>query len=589
MAQPLANYPLLKQILPEAYEYRICQFKESEKEESSEPATKFEATIRMKIKTKAEAKSWIKDLERTSAVTWRVDKTYPICGGKKTQNVYRIDMRCQHRTYSRSPTADKKASSKNTCCPAKMFLVVKRTHMASGKLSQSTDEYLQEFPTRVYLDFKHNHKLLSPEILRKRDVSEETVQKLTELYKAGHTPLSALEVIKHDLQEEYRDQYVFVAADRSKCPDKQFCYRLYYKLFCPKYPKSFGKKMLLELQGHLKPFCEKYDSHCASIEKTEDDNVIIAICSPRPRLTQNENSEENEQGNILSMPQVTQRVDKQSYSPQMHIVEQFHSQDSCGQAIGQCAEGLKTVFDDLLFKLESSPDIYLKPIETFLKNFQDIQKDDDLVNALQTFGQYSNVAMAISSTLKRQHSGDSSKVDPTTIICAKKKKGARRRLITARPVNHQTMLHPENNNCDGDLLIHEVSAHDLAVHEVSAQAPAHEVLTHEVSNHDVLTHEVSAHQITHEITSHEMSTHDISAHEISTHNVSAHEISTHEISAHHIPAHHIPANHVSTHHVPTHHISTHHISAHHVPAHTIHSHEIHLHPSHTICAHQERS
>lgn len=90
---------------------------------------------------------------------------------------------------------------------------------------RSSDQYLQEFPTRVYLDFRHNHHLLSPESLRKRDVSDETVQKLTALYKAGHTPLTALEVIKQDLQANYGDQYIFVSSDRSKCPDKQFCYR----------------------------------------------------------------------------------------------------------------------------------------------------------------------------------------------------------------------------------------------------------------------------------------------------------------------------------------------------------------------------
>lgn len=59
------------------------------------PITKFEATIRLRIKTKAEARLWIKELERTSAVTWRVDKTYPICGGKKTQNIYRVSSK-QH-------------------------------------------------------------------------------------------------------------------------------------------------------------------------------------------------------------------------------------------------------------------------------------------------------------------------------------------------------------------------------------------------------------------------------------------------------------------------------------------------------------
>lgn len=83
--------------MPDAYEYRICKFKVYGKEENlvlhnkfEVPVTKFEATLRLKIKSKAEARLWIKELERTSAVTWRVDKTYPICGGKKTQNIYRV-------------------------------------------------------------------------------------------------------------------------------------------------------------------------------------------------------------------------------------------------------------------------------------------------------------------------------------------------------------------------------------------------------------------------------------------------------------------------------------------------------------------
>ncbi|XP_071514414.1 uncharacterized protein [Panulirus ornatus] len=533
MADPLTNYPVLQQILPDAYEYRICHFTEAGKDEYSEPITKFEpiikfeATIRLKLRTKAEAKLWIKDLERTSAVTWRVDKTYPVCGGKKSQNLYRIDMRCQHRTYSRSPTADMKASSKNTCCPAKMFLVVKRTHMASGKLSQSTDQYLQEFPTRVYLDFRHNHKLLSPEILRKRDVSEETVQKLTELYKAGHTPLSALEVIKHDLRAEYGEQYHFIVTDRSKCPDKQFCYRLYYKLFCPKYPKSCGKKMLTELQGHLKPFCDKYDSQCASIEKTEDDNVIIAICTPSPQRIQNENSEENDKQDAPSVPQVIQPMNVESYPSHLHILDQFHSQtDIRGQAIRQCAESMKAIFDDLISKLECNPDLFLKPTETFLKNYQSIKKDSDLINALETFGQYSGIALAISNALKRQHSGDCSK-EQTTIIYAKKKKSARRRLITARQIPQQTLPQPEYNHPEREISVHEVSAHEISARELSARdIPTHELPTHEVTVHEVSAHEVSAHEI---------STHEISAHEVSAHEVSVHIPHHHEIHLH--PAH----------------------------------------------------
>lgn len=282
--------------------------------------------------------------------------------------------------------------------------------------------------------------------------------------------------------------------------------------------------MLIELQGHLKPFCDKYDSQCASIEKTEDDNVIIAICTPSPRKIQNENCEENEKRDASSVPQVIQPMNVESYPSHIHLLDQFHSQgDLRGQAIRQCAESMKAIFDDLISKLECNPDHFLKPMETFLKNYQSIKKDSDLVNALETFGQYSGIALAISRALKRQHSGDSSK-EPTTIIYAKKKKTARRRLISARPVAQQTLPQPEYCNPEREISVHEVSAHELGAHEVS---------THEVSAHEISAHEIPAH----EVTVHEVSAHEVSAHELSTHEVSAHEVSAHEVSIH-IPRHH---------------------------------------------------
>ncbi|XP_050699168.1 uncharacterized protein LOC126986826 isoform X1 [Eriocheir sinensis] len=500
MADPLTNYPLLQQILPDAYEYRICKFKVYGKEENlvllnkfEVPVTKFEATLRLKIKTKAEARLWIKELERTSAVTWRVDKTYPICGGKKTQNIYRVDMRCQHRTYSRSSTADKRASSKNTCCPAKMFLVVKRTHMASGKVSQSSDQYLQEFPTRVCLDFRHNHHLLSPESLKRRDVSEETVQKLTALYKAGHTPLTALEVIKRELQADYGDQYDFVSSDRSKCPDKQFCYRLYYKLFCPKSKKPPGKKMLLDLQSHLKPFCEKYASQCASIEKTEEDNVIIAICSPSSKKMQNHDNEENlknANNSSFSVPQGIQTLNVESYTNQPQLMSELHS-----QSVRHCQEGLKAVFDDLVSKVECEPLTFLRPVNEFIHNYQSTKKDE-LVNALRTFSQCSEIAMAVARSLKYQQGGEGGggKNERTTIICPKKRKGNRRKLIRARPLL-QSAMQELNNDFDSELpalqiVTEDVASHELSHHEISAM--------HDISEHGIsVVHDVTAHTPSH--------------------------------------------------------------------------------------------
>lgn len=80
----------------------------------------------------------------------------------------------------------------------------------------------------LYVNWRneHNHGLAGADALRKRDVSAITIERLTELFERGHSPSSALETIKYDLQEEEGDEYVYAAADRAICPDLQFCYRL---------------------------------------------------------------------------------------------------------------------------------------------------------------------------------------------------------------------------------------------------------------------------------------------------------------------------------------------------------------------------
>lgn len=58
-----------------------------------------------------------------------------------------------------------------------------------------------------------------------RDVSRETVEKFKDLFSKGHSPASALNTHKLDLQLQYDQDYVYEAAYRAKCPDTQFCHR----------------------------------------------------------------------------------------------------------------------------------------------------------------------------------------------------------------------------------------------------------------------------------------------------------------------------------------------------------------------------
>ncbi len=72
---------------------------------------------------------------------------------------------------------------------------------------------------------EHNHSASGADAMVRRDVSRETIEKLKTLFESGHSASSALNQLKYDLQEKEQDNYVHAAADRSVCPDLQFCYR----------------------------------------------------------------------------------------------------------------------------------------------------------------------------------------------------------------------------------------------------------------------------------------------------------------------------------------------------------------------------
>ena len=71
----------------------------------------------------------------------------------------------------------------------------------------------------------HNHGINTADALRHRDGSDGVRTKFLDLYKHGHTPASALQVHKMNLQLELDENHFQAAADRRQCPDSQWCYR----------------------------------------------------------------------------------------------------------------------------------------------------------------------------------------------------------------------------------------------------------------------------------------------------------------------------------------------------------------------------
>ena len=89
----------------------------------------------------------------------------------------------------------------------------------------STDKHNKSYSMIVRLNISHNHLLESADALRHRDIAEHIKQKFRELFQSSHSPTSALETHKHDMQNEHKDQYVYVSADRAIVPDVSWCFR----------------------------------------------------------------------------------------------------------------------------------------------------------------------------------------------------------------------------------------------------------------------------------------------------------------------------------------------------------------------------
>ncbi|XP_072168858.1 uncharacterized protein [Diadema setosum] len=255
----------LERILPPRHEHVVCSFEPLD-------GDNFKCQVRLKVSREEEAKNWLEDFKiGTDSTTWKVARTYPDAG---KFNTFRVDLRCHHNTRY---TSTRGKVTKNTSCPASVFIVLKRFM----KHSRSKDSHLEEgLLFIVTLNYAHNHPLSCADALRRNDVSEATEEKLRSLFEHGHTPRSALDLLKYDLQEEHGDNYIYASADRSICPDVQFCYRLYAKIFRKRYGAASGDEMYVELERKVHEFNEEQGQLCAKIEVTPESQTIVAICTP---------------------------------------------------------------------------------------------------------------------------------------------------------------------------------------------------------------------------------------------------------------------------------------------------------------------
>lgn len=125
----------------------------------------------------------------------------------------------------------------------------------------------------------HNHPIRASDALRHRRPSEEVVLKFTNLFKQGHSPSSALNTHKFDLQAESGSSYISASGDGSVCPSLKWCFYWYKKMFSETYGAQDGTEMIESLKKFVSDYNTECDSECAKVKTTGSD-YIVALCSP---------------------------------------------------------------------------------------------------------------------------------------------------------------------------------------------------------------------------------------------------------------------------------------------------------------------
>ncbi|XP_043199331.1 uncharacterized protein LOC122369031 [Amphibalanus amphitrite] len=181
--------------------------------------------------------------------------------------VYWARLRCHHDVPEKPSRPRKNQSAKDTGCPLRLKVTVANI----PKRNRSTDP-CAAYELRVTCNKKpHNHAVDNAAALRHRRVSELTKARLMELFQHHHSPSTALETLKLQLQEEHGSAYPSVAADRAIVPDRMAVYYLYYKHCRERYPASTQEETM-DLIRHMKDV--------RTAVSVEDGETVIAAVTP---------------------------------------------------------------------------------------------------------------------------------------------------------------------------------------------------------------------------------------------------------------------------------------------------------------------
>lgn len=257
------------QILPtcDEYHYKIIE------RETASTKDHFTASFTVNVNDREEFDEWKKKFEKKTTTQYTIRDTKPCKGEQVTQLNFKQYLKCVHNVKR-----GKLGLRKHTACPAEMTVTISN----DSKCSNSSR-------CRVDLSWVHNHTILAADVIRRHRVSSATDAKLIDLFTHGHSPSTALQYIRTEIEESLQDgeRLEVALANRSICPDNYHCQYVFRKLFSKEYGEPNDNT-------HLDTFIKKINAEqgieCVAREEYSGKN-LVAICTPFMRRV-HENIEE---------------------------------------------------------------------------------------------------------------------------------------------------------------------------------------------------------------------------------------------------------------------------------------------------------
>ena len=117
--------------------------------------------------------------------------------------------------------------------------------------SKIEGRFEKEWPTVVKVSKHHNHSLTSAAVLAFRKLSDESKDKLLDMFCRGHSPSSALHCLKTDILLEHGEDYYKIAGDGYFVPSLSITEKLFLKVFSHDFGAMNGIKMFTDLEDYI--------------------------------------------------------------------------------------------------------------------------------------------------------------------------------------------------------------------------------------------------------------------------------------------------------------------------------------------------